>query len=105
MFLATENCSGSDFGKPGAANCVGVREPVKESKIPAPASQGIELVKGILGEMETPPLFLDVSLLTQLRPDAHPQNFASPQRTTGDCTHWCLAGVPDSWNLLLFSSL
>uniref|UniRef100_A0A803N2V4 Trichome birefringence-like N-terminal domain-containing protein n=1 Tax=Chenopodium quinoa TaxID=63459 RepID=A0A803N2V4_CHEQI len=39
-----------------------------------------------------------------LRPDAHPQKYGD-SKTGPDCTHWCLAGLPDSWNLLLYASL
>ena len=48
-------------------------------------------------------LLLDVQGLSDLRPDAKPA-----RRIVGkpnDCTHWCLPGVPDLWNVLLLNQL
>ncbi|CAI7839304.1 unnamed protein product, partial [Closterium sp. NIES-54] len=48
--------------------------------------------------------WMNVSLLTAQRADAHPW-MASPGRPTADCTSWCLPGVPDTWNELLAATL
>ncbi|CAI5473462.1 unnamed protein product [Closterium sp. Yama58-4] len=48
--------------------------------------------------------WMNVSLLTAQRADAHPW-MASPGRPTADCTNWCLPGVPDTWNELLAATL
>uniref|UniRef100_J3MA90 Uncharacterized protein n=1 Tax=Oryza brachyantha TaxID=4533 RepID=J3MA90_ORYBR len=59
---------------------------------------------------------LNITRLSELRRDAHPSVFtarggkvltAEQRRQPGsyaDCSHWCLPGLPDSWNLLLFAS-
>lgn len=88
-----------------AQGCMKETRPITGSKSPAPASPGRDIVKNILGQMKNPALFLDISLLTQLRPDAHPHEYTHPQRSGQDCTHWCIAGVADTWNLLLIASL
>ncbi|KAL2943314.1 Protein trichome birefringence-like 41, partial [Bienertia sinuspersici] len=103
--ISASHYHGTDFGKPTAKGCLKETEPVAGSTSPAPPSPGIAIVKKVLGQMKNPVLFLDVSLLTQLRPDAHPQYYSSPNHTGQDCTHWCIAGVPDTWNLLLFASI
>lgn len=46
---------------------------------------------------------LDITKLSQLRKDGHPSRFNGFGGM--DCTHWCLAGVPDTWNQLLYAEL
>ncbi|XP_071716757.1 protein trichome birefringence-like 34 [Rutidosis leptorrhynchoides] len=57
---------------------------------------------------------INITQLTQYRKDAHPTVYRklwrplskeqkkNPYRAS-DCTHWCLPGVPDIWNELLFA--
>ncbi|XP_016468747.2 protein trichome birefringence-like 14 [Nicotiana tabacum] len=49
---------------------------------------------------------LDVTALSQLRDEGHISRY-SIKATPGvqDCLHWCLPGVPDTWNELLFAQL
>ncbi|KAH9622927.1 hypothetical protein KSS87_009991 [Heliosperma pusillum] len=99
--ISASHYHGADFGKSKAQNCIAEMSPVLGSSSPSPPSPGEEIMKRILGQMKSPAYFLDISLLTQLRPDAHPKSFVNPQHSGADCTHWCIAGVPDSWNLLM----
>ncbi|KAL6657476.1 hypothetical protein ACP70R_005256 [Stipagrostis hirtigluma subsp. patula] len=58
---------------------------------------------------------LNVTLMTAQRRDGHPSVYnvaPSPERTAAaaaaagqraDCSHWCLPGVPDAWNELLYA--
>ncbi|CAI5529655.1 unnamed protein product, partial [Closterium sp. Naga37s-1] len=50
---------------------------------------------------------LDVTGLTSTRPDAHKSKWhggdSSSDGEQGDCVHWCLPGVPDTWNDLLYA--
>ncbi|RLN33007.1 protein trichome birefringence-like 11 [Panicum miliaceum] len=52
---------------------------------------------------------LNVTLMTAQRRDGHPSvyNVAPPSRAPAgqraDCSHWCLPGVPDAWNELLYA--
>ena len=39
--------------------------------------------------------FLNISM-SELRPDTHPKG---PK----DCLHYCMPGVPDLWNLLMYN--
>ncbi|BAF18386.1 Os05g0587700 [Oryza sativa Japonica Group] len=60
--------------------------------------------------------YLDITRLSELRRDAHPSVFTvrggkllTPEQrrqpgSYADCSHWCLPGLPDTWNLLLFAS-
>ncbi|GAV79809.1 PC-Esterase domain-containing protein/PMR5N domain-containing protein [Cephalotus follicularis] len=49
---------------------------------------------------------LDISALSELRDEGHISRY-SVKRTPGisDCLHWCLPGIPDTWNELLVAQL
>lgn len=49
---------------------------------------------------------LDITALSQLRDEGHISRY-SIKATPGmqDCLHWCLPGIPDTWNELLFAQL
>ncbi|XP_074293305.1 protein trichome birefringence-like 41 [Silene latifolia] len=99
--ISASHYHGADFGKSGDRNCIAEMSPVLGSRSPSPPNPGEEIMKHILSQMKSPSYFLDISLLTQLRPDAHPKSFVNPQHSGADCLHWCIAGVPDIWNLLM----
>ncbi|KAL5995556.1 hypothetical protein ACLOJK_025619 [Asimina triloba] len=67
--------------------------------------------------MKVPVTFLNITTLSEYRKDAHtslstavqgqpltPEQKSDPQ-TFADCVHWCLPGVPDTWNELLYAHI
>ncbi|KAG0476606.1 hypothetical protein HPP92_013447 [Vanilla planifolia] len=68
-------------------------------------------LEGVLQQMKTPVLYLNISRLTDYRKDGHPSIYRtnykehSATEKTQDCSHWCLPGIPDTWNELLYVSL
>ncbi|KAI3934236.1 hypothetical protein MKW92_016253 [Papaver armeniacum] len=73
-----------------------------------------KILEDTLRRMKTPVLFLNISKLTYYRVDAHPsvyvkkyKNYTTRERNSApqDCLHWCLPGVPDTWNELLYATL
>ncbi|KAI4333475.1 hypothetical protein L6164_018282 [Bauhinia variegata] len=82
--------------------CLGQDEPDEGSTYTGP---GEEIVKSVLGGMKTPVYLLDISTLTQQRKDGHPSIYAGRGTSFVDCSHWCLAGVPDAWNEILYAAL
>lgn len=53
---------------------------------------------------------LNVTHMTSMRQDGHPSmyhrkvvNATAALQKSQDCVHWCLPGVPDSWNELLYA--
>ncbi|KAK9724215.1 hypothetical protein RND81_05G056000 [Saponaria officinalis] len=63
-----------------------------------------------ISKMKTPVIYLNITRLTDYRKDGHPSRYRRPgskwiQGISQDCMHWCLPGVPDSWNQLLYTSL
>ncbi|KAK7355416.1 hypothetical protein VNO80_14671 [Phaseolus coccineus] len=52
--------------------------------------------------------FLNITYLSEFRKDGHPSRFrepGTPPDAPQDCSHWCLPGVPDTWNELLYAQL
>ncbi|XAR69790.1 hypothetical protein NMG60_11001513, partial [Bertholletia excelsa] len=51
---------------------------------------------------------LNISYLSEFRKDGHPSSHrepSTPPQAPQDCSHWCLPGVPDTWNELLYAHL
>ncbi|KDP41035.1 hypothetical protein JCGZ_03567 [Jatropha curcas] len=90
---------------PEARQCEGQTEPVKGSKYPGTVNPGEEVVKQVIRKMAKPAYLLDITLLTQLRKDGHPSLYYGQDMKQNDCSHWCLPGVPDTWNQLLYAAL
>ncbi|GAB4846605.1 hypothetical protein Ancab_025611 [Ancistrocladus abbreviatus] len=92
-----------DWGRRNhSRDCIEETEPLQGSVSPMPRNQGVDVVKRVLSTMKKPAYFLDISTLSELRPDAHPAAYNNPHKDGRDCTHWCVAGVPDTWNQLLY---
>lgn len=95
--------TGRDWNEPGA-NCFGQKQPVGGSVYPAGSPREDGVVKTVLSGMTKPVYLLDIITLSQLRKDGHPSKY-SGLHSGNDCSHWCLAGVPDTWNQLLYTAL
>ncbi|BBN06401.1 hypothetical protein MPTK1_3g20830 [Marchantia polymorpha subsp. ruderalis] len=48
-------------------------------------------------------MLLNITTLSSYRPDGHVFNYT--RSPVLDCAHWCLPGVPDTWNELMYFSL
>lgn len=94
--------SGDEWNETQVHNCKGQTTPVEGSTYPGTKPQGDAVVRSVLSNMTKPATLLDILLLSQLRKDGHPSIYAKGGL---DCSHWCLAGVPDTWNQLLYTIL
>ncbi|KAJ4959220.1 hypothetical protein NE237_026331 [Protea cynaroides] len=101
--ISPTHFTGAKWGEANE-NCKGQTEPVSGSTYPGGPLPGVSLVKDVLSKMSTPVDLLDVTTLSQLRKDGHPSVYVGAGQTGLDCSHWCLAGVPDTWNQLLYAS-
>ncbi|KAF2906655.1 protein trichome birefringence-like 11 [Oryza sativa Japonica Group] len=71
----------------------------------------LEPINHVLGNSITTKLvgldILNVTQMTALRKDGHLSVYLSPSGPAShhrqDCSHWCLPGVPDAWNELLYA--
>ncbi|CAN8270728.1 unnamed protein product [Cochlearia groenlandica] len=97
--------NGSEWRKPGRT-CLGEMEPVKGTTSPEKDNnEGEAIVRSVIEEMAKPVSLLDVTAMTIMRKDGHPSIYTGGGRRLNDCSHWCLPGVPDSWNQLLYTLL
>ncbi|XP_010267993.1 PREDICTED: protein trichome birefringence-like 6 isoform X2 [Nelumbo nucifera] len=65
------------------------------------------IAEEVIKQMKTPVTLLNVTSLSEYRIDGHPSVYGrKPRKGTSssiqDCSHWCLPGVPDTWNELLY---
>ena len=77
----------------------------------------VEIVERTIGRMSKPARYLNITNLSQYRRYAHPSIYTSRQGklltvtqrsdplTYADCSHWCLPGLPDTWNRLVYASM
>jgi len=72
----------------------------------------MEVLESVLKEIKTPVMYLNITRITDYRKDAHPsiyrRQYPSQEERLEryqDCSHWCLPGVPDTWNELLYASM
>lgn len=68
------------------------------------------ITEEIIKHMKTPVTFLNITSFSEFRIDGHPSVYGKkPGMRYGssiqDCSHWCLPGVPDTWNELLYFHL
>ncbi|XP_072964042.1 protein trichome birefringence-like 4 [Typha angustifolia] len=91
-------------------NCDGETDPITDDKHLAKYPALTKILESVLEEMRTPVLYLNITRMTDYRKDGHPSiyNLPASRRKAGaiqDCSHWCLPGVPDAWNELLYVML
>ncbi|XP_028751714.1 protein trichome birefringence-like 4 [Neltuma alba] len=89
--------------------CDGEREPIKNESHVGEYPWTMRILESVMADMKTPVFYLNISRMTEYRKDGHPSLYRGPSpppRTmVQDCSHWCLPGIPDSWNHLLYSTL
>jgi len=110
---------GEDWGMASNQNCYNETEPINKegytgrgsdhsfTRIVEVAIEGLKK-KGVSVRM------LNITQLSEYRKDGHPSIYRKQWDTLGedqlanpssysDCTHWCLPGVPDVWNEILYA--
>ncbi|XP_020105585.1 protein trichome birefringence-like 40 [Ananas comosus] len=77
----------------------------------------ISVVERNIQKMRNKVKYLNITHLSEYRKDAHTSVYTTRQGNLltldqqrqpnlyADCSHWCLPGLPDTWNVLLFASL
>ncbi|KAL7107971.1 hypothetical protein ACP275_06G087400 [Erythranthe tilingii] len=97
--------------------CYNQREPLEYfSRVQVPEQSVI--LRKVLRGMEFPVSVEDITVISALRKDGHPSvygNIGANNNSSGekkqlkdrnsDCSHWCLPGVPDTWNEILNAML
>lgn len=63
-----------------------------------------DIIRKVVKNMSVPVTTMHVTPMGSYRSDAHVGTW-SDNPTVPDCSHWCLPGLPDTWNQILFSYL
>ncbi|EEF43053.1 protein trichome birefringence-like 4 [Ricinus communis] len=90
--------------------CDGENQPVTNDTDLAPYPWMMSILESVISEMKTPVFYLNITRMTDYRKDGHPSVYRQSKirrdhEMIQDCSHWCLPGVPDSWNELLYATL
>ncbi|XP_021277043.1 protein trichome birefringence-like 5 [Herrania umbratica] len=101
---------GGDWDSGGSCN--GETEPILSGAFLETYPLKMKIVEEVIQEMKVPVILLNVTRLTNFRKDGHPSIFGK-RLTEGkkvstrrqDCSHWCVPGVPDTWNELIYATL
>ncbi|CAL9105775.1 unnamed protein product [Musa textilis] len=101
--ISPDHYRGTEWGEKGST-CEGETEPSSPSAYYGGPIPQEAIVKQQLSNMSKPVYLFDITYLSQLRKDAHPSRY-NGVNFRNDCTHWCVGGLPDTWNLLLYAAL
>ncbi|XP_021719211.1 protein trichome birefringence-like 31 isoform X2 [Chenopodium quinoa] len=118
MSLSPTHLWSSEWNPGSDGNCFNEKEPIHGPYWGMGTNREImKIVQETIQGLKTEVTFLNITQLSDFRKDAHttiyterkgklltkeqkadPKNFA-------DCIHWCLPGVPDTWNEILYAHL
>ncbi|KAL5793657.1 hypothetical protein ACOSP7_002251 [Xanthoceras sorbifolium] len=101
--ISPTHYEGRDWNAP-AQSCSGQTKPFFGKRYPAGTPAAWVVVNKVFSRLKKPVYLLDVTRLSQYRKDAHPSAYSGEHSGT-DCSHWCLPGLPDTWNQLLYAAL
>ncbi|KAL5545443.1 hypothetical protein UlMin_005130 [Ulmus minor] len=88
--------------------------PIKNETYLMPYPPKMLVLEKVLRGMKTRVSYLNITRMTDFRKDGHPsiyrkQRLSAEERRSPlrfqDCSHWCLPGVPDAWNEVLYAEL
>ncbi|KAJ8491420.1 hypothetical protein OPV22_013141 [Ensete ventricosum] len=109
---STSHFSGGQWNSGG--QCDQETEPIRNDEYLSTYPSMMTLLESVIKGMKTPVSYLNITRMTDYRKDAHPSIYRTQSMTEEerrdpekyqDCSHWCLPGVPDSWNELLYAQL
>ncbi|KAI9083635.1 hypothetical protein K1719_034577 [Acacia pycnantha] len=101
--ISPSHYNGTLWNEPSAKSCVGQQTPVAGSTYPGGLPPAVAVLRSVLAKMKNPVTLLDITTLSLLRKDGHPSMYGLNGPTGLDCSHWCLPGVPDTWNQILYN--
>ncbi|CAN8290934.1 unnamed protein product [Cochlearia groenlandica] len=100
--ISPTHYEGREWNEP-RKSCNGQMQPLSGSNYPSGQPPSAGVVSKVLSTMKKRVFLLDITTLSQLRKDAHPSAYGGGGGN--DCSHWCLPGLPDTWNQLLYAAL
>ncbi|XP_051181783.1 xylan O-acetyltransferase 6 [Lolium perenne] len=121
MGMSPNHITPEAWGNQGGIKCAMETQPISNRSATLDVGTDWRLYAGAQDVLRTfrrvPVHFVDITALSELRKDAHtsvhtlrqgklltPEQQADP-RTYADCIHWCLPGLPDTWNQFLYAHI
>ncbi|OMO75989.1 PC-Esterase [Corchorus olitorius] len=120
MSMSPNHYKSLDWNNPDGIKCAKETLPVMNMSTPPNIGTDYRLfsvVANVTQSMKVPVYYLNITTLSEYRKDAHtslyttrqgklitPEQQADPL-TYADCIHWCLPGLPDTWNELLYTHI
>ncbi|XP_039066772.1 protein trichome birefringence-like 39 [Hibiscus syriacus] len=101
--ISPTHYEGKEWNQP-TQSCTRQTQPFFGTRYPAGTPMAWVVVNKVLSRIKKPVYLLDVTGLSQYRKDAHPSAYSGLHSGT-DCSHWCLPGLPDTWNQILYAAL
>ena len=114
LLLLLAILSGWFLSRQNGWKCYNQKKPLQyfsHQHIPTP----LVVLQVVLKRMKFPVYLQDITTMTAFRRDGHPSVYkravSQEERQklakglSSDCSHWCLPGVPDSWNEMLSALL
>ncbi|KDP44746.1 hypothetical protein JCGZ_01246 [Jatropha curcas] len=109
-----------DWDNPDGIKCAKETTPILNRTKPLEVGTNHQLFNiavNVTQSMKIPVYFLNITSLSEYRKDAHtsiytavdgklllPEQKSDPAKYA-DCLHWCLPGLPDTWNELLYTRI
>ncbi|KAF5752579.1 hypothetical protein HS088_TW01G00494 [Tripterygium wilfordii] len=109
-----------DWNNPDGIKCAKETKPILNMSMPLDVGTDRRLfvvAANVTQSMKIPVHFINITTLSEYRKDAHtsvhtirqgkmltPEQQADPA-TYADCIHWCLPGLPDTWNEFLYTRI
>ncbi|KAG8658746.1 hypothetical protein MANES_03G186700v8 [Manihot esculenta] len=103
--VSPDHTNSTDWSNSLGKNCKGETEPLLKPNYPGSTHPAQAIAERVLGTIANPIYLLNITYLSQMRKDGHPSAYGFRGHRTADCSHWCLPGVPDTWNELLHAAL
>ncbi|KAL1549106.1 Xylan O-acetyltransferase 1, variant 2 [Salvia divinorum] len=110
----------SNWNNPDGAVCARETTPIMNTTMELDMGTDrrlLDIVRNTIKKKGIPVDLIDITTLSEYRKDAHtsvytlrqgklllPEQKANPA-SFADCLHWCLPGVPDTWNELLYTHI
>nr|GEX10101.1 protein trichome birefringence-like 31 [Tanacetum cinerariifolium] len=107
-----------EWMKGDGGNCFSESQPIQKPYWGTGSNLDIMgIVKDVLGRMQVNVRLINITQLSEYRKDGHTSVYGerkgklltkeqkSDPKNYADCIHWCLPGVPDTWNEILYALL
>ncbi|GMI72616.1 TRICHOME BIREFRINGENCE-LIKE 33 [Hibiscus trionum] len=116
--MSPTHAKGIDWGGKTSENCYNQTTMIEDPNYWGSDSRKsiMKVIGEVFSKSKYPITFLNITQLSNYRKDAHtsifkkqwnpltPEQLANPA-SYADCVHWCLPGLQDTWNELLFAKL